>query len=73
MLESIQGKEKTNNVPRRNQPETAHQAASTGSHTGYMAELEQWLDEAVFEPIERAIETGDVKELHLAFIESKQS
>jgi hypothetical protein len=59
--------------PRRNQPETAQrETASTASHSGYMAELEQWLDEEVFEPIERAIETNDVKELHLAFSESKQ-
>ncbi len=60
--------------PRKNQPETAQprETISTASHTGYMAELEQWLDEAVFEPIERAIETGDTKELHLAFTESKQ-
>jgi hypothetical protein len=36
-----------------------------------MAELDQWLDEVVFEPIERAIEHEDSKELHLAFSESK--
>jgi hypothetical protein len=58
--------------PRRNQPETAHkETASTASHSGYMAELEQWLDETVFEPIERAIANEDSKELHLAFSESK--
>jgi len=39
---------------------------------GYMAELEAWLDEAVFEPIERAIANEDSKELHLVFSESKQ-
>lgn len=58
----------------RRQPETAQsrEAASTGAQTGYMAELEAWLDEAVFEPIENAIATGDTKELHLAFSECKQ-
>lgn len=40
--------------------------------TGYMAELEEWLDEAVFEPIERAIADEDTKELHIAFAEAKQ-
>ena len=45
---------------------------STGTQSGYMAELEAWLDEAVFEPIERAIANEDSKELHLAFSESKQ-
>ena len=57
---------------RRNQPETAQETASTGAQTGYMAELEAWLDEAVFEPIERAIEDEDSKELHIAFAEAKQ-
>ncbi len=59
---------------RRNQPEEAQprETASTGAQTGYMAELEAWLDEAVFEPIERAIEDEDSKELHLAFAEAKQ-
>ena len=53
--------------------ENGTRAASTGAQTGgYMAELEQWLDEAVFEPIERAIEDEDSKELHLAFTEAKQ-
>ena len=45
---------------------------SAGGSSGYMAELEAWLDEAVFEPIERAIANEDSKELHLAFSESKQ-
>jgi hypothetical protein len=45
---------------------------SNGSGSGYMAELEAWLDEAVFEPIERAVANEDSKELHLAFSESKQ-
>ena len=58
--------------PRRNQPETAQPSVSTGSNTGYMAELEAWLDESVFQPIERAIETGDTKELHIAFTEAEQ-
>ncbi len=59
---------------RRNQPETAQQreTASTGAQSGYMAELEAWLDEAVFEPIERAIEDEDSKKLHIAFSEAKQ-
>ncbi len=45
-------------------------AASTGK--GFMAELDEWLDEAVFEPIERAIEDEGSKELHIAFSEAKQ-
>jgi hypothetical protein len=57
---------------RRQQPETAQQPASSGSQSGYMAELEEWLDFTIFEPIERAIATGDTKELHIAFSESKQ-
>lgn len=44
---------------------------SRGS-SGYMAELEAWLDEAVFEPIEQAIADEDTKELHAAFAEAKQ-
>ncbi len=45
---------------------------STGSNTGFMAELEEWLDFTIFEPIENAIATGDAKELHIAFSECKQ-
>ncbi len=56
----------------RRQPETAQQEASTGAQTGYMAELENWLDFTIFEPIENAIATGDTKELHLTFSECKQ-
>jgi hypothetical protein len=48
----------------------ANKPASTGG--GYMAELDQWLDENVFEPIESAIVSEDTKELHIAFAESKQ-
>jgi hypothetical protein len=48
----------------------ANKPASTGR--GFMAELDQWLDENVFEPIERAIASEDTKELHIAFAESKQ-
>jgi hypothetical protein len=61
-------------TPRRqqHQPETAQQPASTGAQTGYMAELEEWLDFTIFEPIENAIATGDTKELHLTFSECKQ-
>ncbi len=60
-------------TPRR-QPETAQprETASTGAQTGYMAELEEWLDFTIFEPIENAIASGDTKVLHLAFAESKQ-
>ncbi len=47
-------------------------ASSTGSSTGYMAELEEWLDFTIFEPIENAIATGDTKELHLTFSECRQ-
>ncbi len=39
----------------RREPETAHKEASTESSTGYMAELEEWLDFTIFEPIENAI------------------
>ncbi len=77
----------TNKTSRREQPSSDRQqyiqpfkeadtdengtrAASTGK--GFMAELDEWLDEAVFEPIERAIEDEDSKELHLAFAEAKQ-
>lgn len=73
MLDKHSRKGEHTMFPRKNQPETAQPTiSSASSHTGYMAELEQWLDEAVFEPIEGAIETGDVKELHLVFTESKQ-
>ncbi len=37
-----------------------------------MAELENWLDEVIFEPIENAIATGEMKELHRTFSECKQ-
>lgn len=35
--------------------------------SGYMAELEAWLEKAVFPPIREAIASGDSKDLHLAF------
>ncbi len=57
---------------KREKPETAQREASTGSSTGYMAELEEWLDFTIFEPIENAIASGDTKVLHLPFAESKQ-
>ncbi len=58
----------------QHQPETAQQreTASTGNNSGYMAELEEWLDFIIFEPIESAIEAGDAKELHICFAEAKQ-
>ncbi len=61
-------------TPRRqqHQPETAQQPASTGNQTGYMAELEEWLDFTIFEPTENAIASGDTKDLHLTFSECKQ-
>ncbi len=65
-------------TPRRQQqrqPETAQprETAGTGAPTGgYMAELEEWLDFTIFEPIENAVATGDTKELHLTFAECKQ-
>jgi hypothetical protein len=71
MPEAFTKGEQTMFTPRR-QPETAHKEASTGSSTGYMAELEEWLDFTIFEPIENAIASGDTKVLHLAFNESKQ-
>ena len=52
-------------------PEAAPELQKSAS-TGYMAELDQWLDEAVFQPIEAAIADEDAKELHIAFAESKQ-
>ncbi|MBA2749883.1 MAG: hypothetical protein H0U45_14445 [Tatlockia sp.] len=57
---------------REPETETAHKEASTGNQSGYMAELEEWLDFTIFEPIENAIASGDTKVLHLAFNESKQ-
>jgi hypothetical protein len=45
---------------------------SKSASTGFMAELEAWLDEFVFEPIEAAISSEDTKELHIAFSEAKQ-
>lgn len=52
------------------EPDT--EAEHKPERTGYMAELEAWLDEFVFEPIERAIADEDTKELHIAFAEAKQ-
>ncbi len=51
----------------RREPETAQprETASTGAQTGYMAELEEWLDFTIFEPIENSIASGDTKVLHL--------
>ena len=71
---------------RKQQPETAPRTAAssraaggssssdnrTTTHTGYMAELDEWLDFTIFEPIQNAIAGGDAKTLHIAFIESKQ-
>lgn len=37
---------------------------------GYLAELEEWLEEAVFGQIKAAIVTRDSKELHKAFNEA---
>jgi hypothetical protein len=64
-------------TPRRHQPETApqqqrEQASTGGGQSGYMAELDQWLDFTIFEPIENAINSNDAKELHVAFSECKQ-
>jgi hypothetical protein len=53
------------------EPDTAPGEA-TQNGRGFMAELDQWLDEMVFEPIEQAISDEDSKELHIAFVESKQ-
>ena len=47
----------------REKPETAQRTVKTGEGAGYMAELEKWLEEAIFEPIEEAINSGDAKEL----------
>jgi hypothetical protein len=51
--------------------DTAPEAVKSAG-TGYMAELEEWLDFTIFEPLENAIASGDTKVLHLAFNESKQ-
>lgn len=53
------------------EPDTEPQTKEE-TRSGYMAELEAWLDEAIFEPIERAISDEDSKELHIAFSEAKQ-
>ena len=52
--------------------ENGTRAANTNAGKGFMAELEAWLDESIFEPIEGAIEDEDSKELHLAFSDAKQ-
>ncbi len=46
---------------RKNQPETTPETASTNAGKGFMAELDEWLDIAVFEPIENAIEPATPK------------
>lgn len=56
----------------KGKPETAQRTVKTGEGAGYMAELEKWLEEAIFEPIKEAINSGDAKELHIAFSEGKQ-
>lgn len=40
------------------------------ARSGYMAELEAWLDKDVYEPIKAAIAARDSKELHIAFNEA---
>ncbi len=52
--------------------EDTDQNGKKTASSGYMAELDEWLEEVVFEPIERAIANEDSKELHIAFNESKQ-
>ncbi len=46
--------------------------AGRSNRLGYMAELEAWLQEAVFEPIEHAIVDEDSKELQIAFNAGKR-
>lgn len=47
---------------RREKPETAQrESASTNGNTGYMAELDEWLDFTIFEPLENVIASGDTK------------
>jgi len=47
---------------------TVRETHRRGSTSGYMAELDEWLDETVFEPIKRAAESRDAEELELACI-----
>lgn len=56
---------------KREKPETEQlEQAEHGNNTGgYMAELDQWLIESIFTPIEQAVGAGDTKELYLAFDE----
>ncbi len=46
---------------RRNQPEEAQTKASTGTNTRYLTELDQWLNENVYEPIESTVATSDTR------------
>jgi hypothetical protein len=46
--------------------------AGRSKRLGYMAELEKWLEDTVFEPFTEAIAAEDNKELQIAFNEGKQ-
>ena len=52
--------------------QTATQRAKNATTGSYMAELDSWLEEAIFEPIQDAITSGDAKELHTLIVECKQ-
>lgn len=54
------------------QKKTFNEQPASGKRLGYMAELDAWLDEAVYEPIVNAITAEDSKELMVAFSETKQ-
>ncbi len=44
----------------------------TKNKTGYMAELDQWLDFTIFEPVKNAAVSRDAKELHICVAECKK-
>lgn len=62
----------TNKQSKQPKPESLQPGGARTGSTGYMAELDQWLDETVFVPIEQAIAAQDSKELYVAFDEAKQ-
>lgn len=52
--------------------QTASQTARNATGGNYMAELDSWLETAIFEPIQDAITSRDAKELHVLITECKQ-
>jgi hypothetical protein len=71
-LPKIINKKGTPMFTQRKPHQTATQTAKTADNGGYMAELDKWLDEVIFAPIQDAITSRDAKELHIRIAESKQ-